>query len=89
MASTRVTTPRRSPRDWTFAPRAMKKMAVRCTGPTQAYEPHWSVPQAPLDSILKGVAGQVGGLLWDAPESDPAGADDDDGEGTAGVLAPA
>ena len=21
-----------------------------------------------LDSILKGVAGQVGGLLWDAPE---------------------
>jgi hypothetical protein len=28
-----------------------------------------------------------GGLLWDAPESDPA-ADDDDGEGTAGVLAP-
>ena len=42
-----------------------------------------------LDSILKGVAGQVGGLLWDAPESDPAAADDDDGEGTAGVLAPA
>ena len=41
-----------------------------------------------LDSTLKGVAGQVGGLLWDAPESDPA-ADDDDGEGTAGVLAPA
>jgi hypothetical protein len=42
-----------------------------------------------LDSILKGVAGQVGGLLWDAPESDPAAADDDDGEGTVGVLAPA
>jgi hypothetical protein len=42
-----------------------------------------------LDSILKGVAGQVGGLLWDTPESDPAAADDDDGEGTAGVLAPA
>ena len=41
-----------------------------------------------LDSILKGVAGQVGGLLWDDPESDPA-ADDDDDEGTAGVLAPA
>ncbi len=43
-----------------------------------------------LDSILKGVAGQVGGLLWDAPESDPAAADDedDDGDGTAGVPAP-
>jgi integrase len=41
-----------------------------------------------LDSILKGVAGQVGELLWDAPESDSA-PDDDDGEGTAGVLAPA
>jgi integrase len=27
-----------------------------------------------LDSILKGVAGQVGGLLWDDPESDPADA---------------
>ena len=40
-----------------------------------------------LDSILKGVAGQVGGLLWDDPESDPA---DDDGEdGAAGCLAPA
>jgi hypothetical protein len=25
-----------------------------------------------LDSILKGVAGQVGGLLWDDAESDPA-----------------
>ena len=43
---------------------------------------------APLDSILKGVAGQVGGLLWDVPERDSA-ADDDDGEGTGGVLAPA
>ena len=42
-----------------------------------------------LDSILKGVAGQVGGLLWDAPESAPAAADDHDDEGTAGVLAPA
>ena len=62
-------------------------MAVRCTGPTQAYEPHWSAPQAPLDSILKGMAGQVGGLLWDAPERAPAAADDDDGDGTAGVLA--
>jgi hypothetical protein len=41
-----------------------------------------------LDSILKGVAGQVGGLLWDATESDGAAADDDDGEGTPGVLAP-
>jgi hypothetical protein len=47
-----------------------------------------------LDSILKGVAGQVGGLLWDAPEGDAAADDDDDDdddddEGTAGVLAPA
>jgi hypothetical protein len=42
-----------------------------------------------LDSILKGVAGQVGGLLWDAPESDQAAADDDEGEGTVGVLASA
>ena len=42
-----------------------------------------------LDSILKGVAGQVGGLLWYASESAPAAADDDDGEGTPGVLAPA
>ena len=31
-----------------------------------------------LDSILKGVAGQVGGLLWDDPESDPATANDED-----------
>ncbi len=42
-----------------------------------------------LDSILKGVAGQVGGLLWDDHENDPA----DDGkqigdDGTAGVLVP-
>jgi hypothetical protein len=45
---------------------------------------------AALDSILKGVAGQVGGLLWDGPESDPTAADDeDDGDnGTAGVAAP-
>ena len=43
-----------------------------------------------LDSILMGVAGQVGGLLWDDPENDPAAADDeDDGDnGTAGVPAP-
>jgi hypothetical protein len=41
-----------------------------------------------LDSILKGVAGQVGGLLWDDPESDPAdGGDRADGDdGAAGVL---
>ena len=50
---------------------------------------HGGAQRSRLDSILKGVAGQVGGLLWDAPESDPAAADDDDGEGTAGVLAPA
>ena len=31
-----------------------------------------------LDSILKGVAGQVGGLLWDDPESDLATANDED-----------
>jgi hypothetical protein len=38
-----------------------------------------------LDSILKGVAGQVGGLLWDDPESHPAAANDEDGDdGTAG-----
>jgi hypothetical protein len=42
-----------------------------------------------LDSILKGVAGQVGGLLWDDPESDPATAnhededEDDSDDGTA------
>ena len=42
-----------------------------------------------LDSILKGVAGQVGGLLWDDPESAPVADDDEDGNGgTAGVLAP-
>jgi hypothetical protein len=34
-----------------------------------------------LDSILKGVAGQVGGLLWDDPESDPADdANQDEGD---------
>jgi integrase len=44
-----------------------------------------------LDSILKGVAGQVGGLLWDEPERDPAADDDEDdgGDGTAGALVPA
>jgi hypothetical protein len=40
-----------------------------------------------LYSILKGVAGQVGGLLWDDPESDPATAndenEDDSDDGTA------
>jgi integrase len=43
-----------------------------------------------LDSILKGVAGQVGGLLWDDdPESGPADDEDrDDGDdGAAGVPA--
>lgn len=34
-----------------------------------------------LDSILKGVAGQVGGLLWDCAESDQAAADGDDDSG--------
>jgi hypothetical protein len=52
-------------------------MAVRGTGPTQAQAPR-------LIPSSRGVAGQVGGLLWDAPESDPAAADDDYGEGTAG-----
>jgi hypothetical protein len=41
-----------------------------------------------LDSILKGVAGQVGGLLWDNPASDPAD-DGEDDDGAAGVLVPA
>jgi integrase len=36
-----------------------------------------------LDSILRGVAGQVGGLLWDL-ESDSA-ADDEDQSGFTGV----
>jgi integrase len=40
-----------------------------------------------LDSILNGVAGQVGGLLWDDPESHPAD-DDADDDGAAGVLVP-
>jgi hypothetical protein len=31
-----------------------------------------------LDSILKGVAGQVGGLLWDTPKSAPDGGGDND-----------
>ena len=41
-----------------------------------------------LDSIRKGVAGQVGGLLWDDPESYPAD-DGEDDDGSAGVLVPA
>jgi hypothetical protein len=43
-----------------------------------------------LDSILKGVAGQVGGLLWDDRDSDPAddGEDEDGEDGAAGVLVP-
>ena len=43
-----------------------------------------------LDSILKGVAGQVGGLLWDNPErdlSDDRKKDDGDDDGTAGMVA--
>lgn len=42
-----------------------------------------------LDSILKGVAGQVGGLLWDNPESDPAHDADEDDDGDAGAPVPA
>ena len=44
-----------------------------------------------LDSILKGVAGQVGGLLWDDAESDPANDAnrDDDGVGSPGCGLPA
>jgi integrase len=38
-----------------------------------------------LDSILKGVAGQVGGLLWDNPEPDLAD-EEDGGDGAAGAL---
>jgi len=43
-----------------------------------------------LDSILKGVAGQVDGLLGDDPVSAPAAADDEDdgNNGIAGVPAP-
>ena len=37
-----------------------------------------------LDTIRKGVADQVGGLLWDAPEQDPA-EDDEGGDGPAGA----
>jgi hypothetical protein len=33
------------------------------------------------------VAGQVGGLLWDDPDSDPPADDGEDDDGTAGVLA--
>ena len=40
-----------------------------------------------LDSILKGVAGQVGGLLWDDPEGGSTVVDDEDDDGTAGMLA--
>ena len=45
-----------------------------------------------LDSILEGVAGQVGGLLWDDAESNPADdadRDDDGDDGAAGVRVPA
>jgi hypothetical protein len=34
-----------------------------------------SAQRSRLDSILKGVAGQVGGLLWENPESGPATVD--------------
>jgi integrase len=37
-----------------------------------------------LDSILKGVAGQVGGLLWDDPESDPTDDEDQEDDGDDG-----
>jgi integrase len=39
-----------------------------------------------LDSILKGVAGQVGRLLWDDSDSSQGydGEDDDDGDGAVG-----
>jgi integrase len=40
-----------------------------------------------LDTIRKGVADQVGGLLWDAPETAPAD-DGEDDDGSAGALAP-
>ncbi len=45
--------------------------------------------QRVLDSILKGVAGQVGGLLWDDPESDSADDGDQDDDGAAEVRVPA
>jgi hypothetical protein len=32
------------------------------------------------------VAGQVGGLLWDGPESDAAAADDEDDDGDDGTA---
>jgi integrase len=41
-----------------------------------------------LDTIRKGVADQVGGLLWDASERHPA-EDDESGNGAAGVSGPA
>ncbi len=45
--------------------------------------------QRVLDSILKGEAGQVGGLLWDDPESDSADDGDQDDDGAAEVRVPA
>jgi integrase len=41
-----------------------------------------------LDSILKGVAGQVGGSLWDDPGNDPThdGDQEDDGDDGAGRI---
>jgi hypothetical protein len=42
---------------------------------------HGTRYQHVLGSILKGVAGQVGGLLWGNPESDPAAVDAGHGEG--------
>ena len=40
-----------------------------------------------LDSILKGVAGQVGGLLWDDSEDGPADESDPADDGAAGPPA--
>ena len=41
-----------------------------------------------LDSIRKDVADQVGGLLWEAPRTDPADdGQEDDNDGDAGVSA--
>jgi hypothetical protein len=37
-----------------------------------------------LDTIHKGVADQVGGLLWDTPKPDPAADDGQDGGGSDG-----
>ncbi len=41
--------------------------------------------QRVLDAILKGVAGQVGGLFWGSPERDPTAPADEDDDGTAGA----